>query len=99
MLTNSSNATATCEDVSPATLVQNSPRARVIIVDDHPMVRMGIRRLLERECNLKIVGEAGTYHDALTMVKELAPNLVLVDLTLEEGSGLDLVKQLRHAYP
>ena len=67
---------------------------RVLIVDDHPMLRRGLRSLLECEADLLVVGEAGSIQDALQQIEEKNPDLVLVDLCLEDGSGLDLVADI-----
>lgn len=73
--------------------------ARILIVDDHPLTRQGIKRLLEEEPDLAVCGEAGDVPTALSAVKALKPRLVLADLTLPGGDGLELTKDLRTLHP
>lgn len=68
---------------------------RVFIVEDHPVFRDGLVRMLGSETDLEICGEAGDYENGLGGVKRLKPDLVLVDLELPGKSGLDLIKKIR----
>lgn len=70
---------------------------RILIVDDHPLVRSGIAALIEGEPGLVVCGEAGSIREALGLFRETAPDVVIVDLALPDGSGLDLVKRLAGA--
>ncbi len=72
--------------------------ARILIVDDHPLVRAGIRHLLAAEPDLEICGEAADMPEALRLVQAQDPDLVIVDLALSSGSGLDLIKHIRARY-
>ncbi len=69
-------------------------KARVIIVDDHPIFREGLRRIIEAESNLTVVGEAASAAQALEVIAGGEPELVIVDLTLDQSNGLDLIKDL-----
>ena len=71
---------------------------RVVIVDDHPMVREGLRRMLD-DAGIDVVGEAGTAVDALRVVRELTPDVVLLDVELSDGDGLTALPELRRAAP
>lgn len=73
------------------------PRRRVLIVDDHPVVRSGLAELIADEPDLEVCGEAEGAPQAMKLVHELRPDLVVVDLSLREGSGIELIKQI-HAY-
>ena len=73
--------------------------ARVLIVDDHPIVRLGIRQMIAAEPRLTICGEAESAKAALDLVKSLKPDLALVDLSLEDGSGLELIRACREIAP
>jgi DNA-binding NarL/FixJ family response regulator len=73
--------------------------ARVLIVDDHPIVRLGIRQMIAAEPHLTICGEAGSAQAALELLKSLRPDLALVDLSLEDGSGLELIRSCRQIAP
>lgn len=72
---------------------------RILLVDDHPVVRAGFRMLLDSDPGMTIVGEGGTTQDALRLAAELQPDLVLLDLGLGEGSGLDVLRGLPLAAP
>lgn len=72
---------------------------RILIVDDHPVVRAGYRGLLEHEPGVRVCGEAEDVHEAMRLAEQLAPDIVIVDLSLRGGSGLDLLKRLRASLP
>ncbi|HUX85994.1 MAG TPA: response regulator transcription factor [Chloroflexota bacterium] len=72
---------------------------KVLLVDDHAVVRKGIRSLLDTVADLTVVGEAGTAREALAEARRLRPDFVLLDLTLPDGNGLDLIPQLTDAAP
>jgi len=74
-------------------------RRRIMIVDDHPIVRHGLRRLIEAETDLEVCGEAETAREAKSMIRELQPDAVIVDISLAQGDGLELVKDTRAHYP
>jgi DNA-binding NarL/FixJ family response regulator len=76
-----------------------SHRGRVMIVDDHPVVRHGLRELLSHEPDLELCGEAESAEEALRIVGGLAPDLVIVDILLKGNNGIDLVKRLRALHP
>lgn len=69
--------------------------ARILIVDDHAIVRHGLRVLLERAPDLEICGEAGTFDEALAATDTLKPDAIVVDLILKDRDGLDLIRRLR----
>lgn len=75
------------------------PPIRIVILDDHELVRKGLRALLDQESDLLVVGEAGTSAQALTIAKRLRPQLVLLDMKLPDASGLDACKQLLEESP
>lgn len=70
-----------------------------MMVDDHPIVREGMARFLNSQPDLDLCCEAGTAEEALPIVAECAPALVIVDISLKKESGLDLIKTLRRAHP
>ena len=75
-----------------------APR-RVLIVDDHPVVRQGIKLMIEAEPDLTICGEAQTEQQARKMVRELKPDALLVDLSLSEGDGFNVVRDVNAHFP
>lgn len=72
---------------------------RILILDDHELVRKGLRTFLDREPDLLVVGEAGTVADALPLVTRLHPHLLLLDMKLPDVSGMDACEQLLAAAP
>ncbi len=71
----------------------------IVLVDDHEIVRRGMRQLFEREEDFRVCGEAATEVEAFDMVEALEPDLLITDLTLEGRSGLDLIKRVRAYHP
>ncbi|MEX0821683.1 MAG: response regulator transcription factor [Rhodothermales bacterium] len=74
-------------------------KARVFIVDDHPIVRHGVSRLLNREEDLSVTGEAENSAGALELLEKELPDIVLVDLVLDGESGLDLIETIHERWP
>jgi DNA-binding NarL/FixJ family response regulator len=72
---------------------------KVFLVEDHPVYAEGLVDILKSEPNLAVCGQAGSAEEALRRIPRLAPDLVLVDITLPGMSGLDLIKRLRRKYP
>lgn len=76
----------------------NSP-LRLLLVDDHAVVREGYRRLLERRGDLKIVGEAENAAEAYRLFKETAPDVAILDLSLPDMGGIELIRRLVQRQP
>ena len=74
-------------------------RIRLLLVDDHEVVRRGLRMLLENEADLNIVGEADTGAQALEMVETLKPDVVIMDITLPDISGIDATRRIKAQHP
>jgi len=72
----------------------NAKRFRVLIVDDHPMIRAGIAGMLSHESDMEVCGEAKDVEGAIAQVTRLKPDLVILDISLKSGSGLDVIKRL-----
>jgi DNA-binding NarL/FixJ family response regulator len=72
---------------------------RVLIVDDHPVTRDGLRSALSTSDEVKIVGEASTGEEAVQAVKELAPEVVFMDVRMPGMGGLEATKEIRHISP
>ena len=68
---------------------------RVLLVEDHTLVREGTKALLQGESGIKVVGEADTAEDALRLVEELSPDVILLDIRLKTGNGIDVARALR----
>jgi DNA-binding NarL/FixJ family response regulator len=72
---------------------------RVMLVDDHVLIREGLRRAFERTEEFQVVGEAGSVADAVRLAGELQPDVVVMDVRLPDGSGLDAARTLRQGRP
>jgi two-component system response regulator NreC len=72
---------------------------RVLIVDDHAVVRAGLRLLLNAEEGIDVVGEAGTARDAVFEARTTKPDVILLDVVMPGSSGIDVTPQLRHEEP
>jgi two-component system response regulator NreC len=72
---------------------------RVLIVDDHAVVRAGLKLLVDAEDDLEAVGEAGSAREAIFQARTLEPDVVLMDVVMPEQSGLEAVPQLLHEHP
>jgi DNA-binding NarL/FixJ family response regulator len=71
-----------------------SQKKRILIIDDHPLFREGIKTILNRKSTYEVVGEAGTGREGLSMANRLKPDLVLLDLSLPDMRGLDLIHKI-----
>jgi len=74
-------------------------KQRVLIVDDHTLLRAGLRSLLDQDPNIEIVGEAADGRDAVRAVGQLTPDLVLMDLTMPGMNGIEAVTEIKRRYP
>lgn len=74
-------------------------RKKVLIVDDHPLLREGLGRVINQQQDLIVCGEAGDGPSGLTALEKYRPDVVIVDISLQDGSGLDLVKDIHARQP
>jgi len=72
----------------------NHRRIRLIIADDYPVVRTGLREIFEKEPDLEVVGEAANGREVVEKVQELAPDIVLLDLNMPDVDGLSAMRKL-----
>lgn len=83
-----------------ANAIASAPaKARVLLVDDHPIVRKGLVQLIDAAPDLQVCGDAADADSALRMLDETRPDLAVVDLSLKDRSGLDLIRELRATRP
>ncbi|HPC96629.1 MAG TPA: response regulator transcription factor [Sedimentisphaerales bacterium] len=76
-----------------------SEKRRIIIVDDHPIVRQGLTQLINQEDDLYVCGQAEDAHQAMRAIRELNPDLVIVDISLRTTSGIELIKDIKVQFP
>ncbi len=74
-------------------------RKRIVIVDDHPVLRNGLARLIDAKDGFEVCGEAGEAVEAMEMIKKLKPDLAIIDLVLPGESGIALTKRIRTEFP
>jgi len=72
---------------------------KILLVDDHPLVREGLGNLIRQQPDFEICGEAGNEPEALELVRTVQPAVAIVDISLETGSGLELVKSIKVLHP
>ena len=73
-------------------------KSRILIVDDHPLFREGMQQMIDRNASLEVCGEASSPAAAMKAVAALEPDMVLVDISLEGGDGIDLIKNLKEKH-
>jgi len=72
---------------------------RILLVDDHEVVRLGVRTLIERQPGMEVVGEATTVREAVSQAEQLVPDVVVLDIRLPGGDGLDACRQIKARRP
>ncbi len=72
---------------------------RILLVDDHEVIRVGLRTVLNQQHGLKVVGEAAAMADAIRQAQKLKPDLILMDIRLPDGSGIDACREILTAQP
>src|SRR5262245_42860407 len=80
-------------------MMPHSSKSRILVVDDHPMVRDGLVRLISQQPDLECCGEAGTVSESVVEVARQNPDLVILDLRIKGGDGLELIKSLKAQFP
>jgi two-component system response regulator NreC len=74
-------------------------KTRLLLVDDHAVVRSGLRMLLENERDMEIIGEASSAHEAIDVALRVKPNVILMDIGLPDLSGIDATREIKKRYP
>ena len=72
---------------------------KLMLVDDHEVVRLGIRNLLERRPQFTIVGEAGSVAEAISVAHETRPDVIVMDIRLPDGNGVEATREIRGERP
>jgi two-component system response regulator NreC len=76
-----------------------TPPIRILLIDDHAILRRGVALLVERQPDMDIVGEAGSIADGLRAAEDIAPDVVILDIHLPDGSGITAIRPLRDRLP
>src|SRR3989449_91092 len=74
-------------------------RVRVLIADDHALVRSGLRSILDLEPEIEVIGEAGDGHEALAQAQELLPDVILMDINMGDWDGVTATRRVRNSVP
>ncbi|MDB6017872.1 MAG: Two component transcriptional regulator, LuxR family [Pedosphaera sp.] len=74
-------------------------KAKILLIDDHPLVREWLANLINQQPDLQVCGEVGTAAEALELIGAAEPQIAVVDISLEGGSGIELIKNIRALYP
>src|SRR5688572_14482323 len=88
---------AVSPDGAPAS--KQPKKTRILIVDDHPIVRERLAELIHQEPDLLVCGEAEDSNEAINAVRDLRPDLAIVDITLKDTFGIELIKHLKEIMP
>jgi|YelNatPaOPRAMG01_1025707.scaffolds.fasta_scaffold23749_3 DNA-binding NarL/FixJ family response regulator len=79
--------------------VNRKPKTKVLLVDDHPILRQGLARLINAEADLEVCGEAEDAATAFDLVGRLNPDVAVIDISLKNSNGLELIKNIKARYP
>lgn len=82
-----------------AGMMKSGKKSRVLIVDDHPLLRDGLAKVINQQADLEVCGEASNAREGLTALAKNRPHVAIVDLSLEDGNGVDLIKDLHARQP
>jgi DNA-binding NarL/FixJ family response regulator len=80
-------------------VIDRKSAARILIVDDHPMVREGLTMRISAQVDLEVCGEAAAEEEAIALVQRCNPDLVIVDISLKSGNGIEVIKWVKSRFP
>jgi len=84
---------------SSKNFLMETKKTKIIIVDDHPIVRQGLTELINSESDLEVCAQAEDAHQALKLIREVHPDMAIVDISLKQTSGMELIKDINAQYP
>src|ERR1700761_4797635 len=84
---------------APAPIAKKSNKTRVLIVDDHPLLRKGVGQLINAERDMEVAGEADDAHKALSALEASKPDVAVIDISLGGTSGIELLKDIKVRFP
>jgi DNA-binding NarL/FixJ family response regulator len=87
------------KEPSPPSIGSAPPKTKVLVVDDHPLLREGVSRRIDEEDDLHVCAEAATANDALALIREARPDIAVIDLSLEGSDGMTLIKDIKAQHP
>ena len=79
--------------------VEHNGRIKILVVDDHPIVRQGLKELINHEKDLVVCGQAEDAHQAIKEIKSRGPDMIIVDISLKEKNGMELIKDIKVQHP
>ena len=80
-------------------MIPKKVRARIVVVDDHPMMRDGLTMRISTQPDMEVCGEAATEEEAFVLIEKLAPDMAIIDISLKCGNGIELVKRIKSHCP
>ncbi|MDD3718905.1 MAG: response regulator transcription factor [Actinomycetota bacterium] len=80
-------------------VVKGQRMIEVFILDDHPIVRQGLEKVLEEEPDMRLTGQAGTWLELVELLESRTPDVIILDISMPDRSGMDVLKDLRSMYP
>ena len=87
------------EQIQKPEIKPQTNKKKILVVDDHPVTRRGLAKIIDQESDLMIIAEAEDIVQALDAIKKLKPDLVIADISLKDSSGLELTKLIKKQYP
>lgn len=98
-VTESPDPNAAVKTMPKAVSRTTGKRYRILLIDDHPIVRKGLVEMINREADMDVAGEATDAAEGLMQLAKVKPDLVVTDVSLEAGSGIELIKSVKARYP
>src|SRR5688572_21114259 len=85
--------------MSPQDSTSPPQKLRLLVVDDHALVRAGVKRVINRQHDMEVVADAGDGEEAVRLTQSLLPTLVLVDFSMPGWNGVEVTREIKHIFP